>query len=98
MTEKAEVNTILLITLSFLVVFFTNCGQATEEQTRKREKFNSRWKFTRGDIENAQAYNFDDYNWRNLDLPHDWAIEGPFSKKVYFQGGFLPYPGVNFCL
>lgn len=95
MTEKAEVNTILLITLSFLVVFFTNCGQATEEQTRKREKFNSRWKFTRGDIENAQAYNFDDYNWRNLDLPHDWAIEGPFSKKVYFQGGFLPYPGVG---
>lgn len=62
---------------------------------RTREKFNSEWRFTKGDIENAQAYDFDDSNWRKLDLPHDWAIEGPFTKEVHSQGGSLPFPGVG---
>jgi hypothetical protein len=25
---------------------------------------------------------FDDTGWRRLDLPHDWAIEGPFSQDL----------------
>ncbi|HEV2765689.1 MAG TPA: glycoside hydrolase family 2 TIM barrel-domain containing protein, partial [Pyrinomonadaceae bacterium] len=35
---------------------------------------------------------FDDAAWRKLDVPHDWSIEGPFSKDnpTGKDGGFLP--------
>ena len=31
---------------------------------------------------------FDDYRWRKLDLPHDWAIELPFATNADFSHGF----------
>jgi beta-galactosidase len=38
---------------------------------------------------------FDDSGWRQLNLPHDWGIEGPF-KQGYFAGtGKLPYWGIG---
>ena len=92
---NSKINNILVIASSLLLIFYYGCSKPTEERIRNRMKFNSGWKFTRGDIKNAQSYDFDDSGWRKLDLPHDWAIEGPFSKEVYYQGGFLPYPGVG---
>lgn len=42
--------------------------------------------------------NFDDSKWEQVDLPHDWAIKGPFLKdyNVEIGGsmGRLPSPGV----
>lgn len=41
---------------------------------------------------------FDDGSWKNVNLPHDWAIEGPFLKDYNTEvgGGMgrLPSPGV----
>ena len=36
----------------------------------------------------AAAPNFDDRAWRKLDLPHDWAVEQPFSSVASFSHGF----------
>jgi len=36
----------------------------------------------------AAAANFDDRSWRKLNLPHDWAVEQPFSEKGSFSHGF----------
>jgi len=36
----------------------------------------------------AAAPNFDDRSWRKLNLPHDWAVEQPFSSKASFSHGF----------
>jgi beta-galactosidase len=33
---------------------------------------------------------FDDRNWRQLDLPHDWAVELEFSEKADANHGFKP--------
>ncbi|HEY2081630.1 MAG TPA: glycoside hydrolase family 2 TIM barrel-domain containing protein, partial [Verrucomicrobiae bacterium] len=33
---------------------------------------------------------FDDSHWRALDLPHDWAVELPFSTNADFRHGFKP--------
>ena len=30
----------------------------------------------------AAAPDFDDRAWRELDLPHDWAVEAPFDKRA----------------
>src|SRR5512142_709766 len=29
----------------------------------------------------AAAPEYNDADWRKLDLPHDWAVEGPFDEK-----------------
>lgn len=54
--------------------------------------FNQNWKFLLGDTPKAMAENYPDAKWRNLNLPHDWGIEGSFSKlhPATFSGGALP--------
>ena len=50
------------------------------------------WKFTRGDFPAARRPDFPDGQWRSIDLPHDWSIEGPFSpdNPSPSRGGYLP--------
>lgn len=38
---------------------------------------------------------FDDSCWRHLNLPHDWAIEGPFNIEYDGATGKLPYWGIG---
>ena len=50
------------------------------------------WKFSQVDTEAAQLTRFNDGNWRVLDIPHDWSIEGNFAKEhsSTFNQGALP--------
>lgn len=48
-------------------------------QPAGRVNFDSGWRFHLGDVEGAENPSFADGNWRELDLPHDWSIEGNFS-------------------
>lgn len=36
---------------------------------------------------------FDDHEWRQLNLPHDWAIEGPFGQQYEGETAKLKYWG-----
>lgn len=36
---------------------------------------------------------FNDADWRKVDLPHDWAIEGPFKQEYSGKTGKLKYSG-----
>ena len=38
---------------------------------------------------------FDDSQWRLLNLPHDWGIEGPFQQALSGATGKLPWFGVG---
>jgi beta-galactosidase len=38
--------------------------------------------------DSAAALNFDDRSWRQLNLPHEWAVEQDFSQKASFSHGF----------
>ncbi|HJZ79533.1 MAG TPA: glycoside hydrolase family 2 TIM barrel-domain containing protein, partial [Pyrinomonadaceae bacterium] len=38
---------------------------------------------------------FDDRGWRQLNLPHDWGIEGPFKQEYPGETGKLPWWGVG---
>ncbi|MGC6430784.1 MAG: glycoside hydrolase family 2 TIM barrel-domain containing protein [Jejuia sp.] len=57
--------------------------------------FNNSWKFFNDKVEGAEKVDFDDSKWRNLDLPHDWAIEGPFDVKYNARAGGLPFHGTG---
>jgi beta-galactosidase len=48
------------------------------------------WKFFRGDEPKAWYRGFDDSNWRNITLPHDWSVEEPFSIEHSSGTGYLP--------
>jgi len=37
---------------------------------------------------------FDDHEWRRLNLPHDWGVEGPFWQEYPGETGKLPWWGV----
>lgn len=77
---------ILLIAVSFLA-----CN-TEEKDVRIIKDFNFDWKFNLGDRPEAKVTSFDDKNWRTLNLPHDWSIEGEFSKEhpAKPEGGALP--------
>ncbi len=45
------------------------------------EDFNKSWNFKLGDYPTAIQSNFNTADWRTLQLPHDWSIEGAFSDK-----------------
>jgi beta-galactosidase len=51
-----------------------------------------------GNPGNGVAYvqpGFDDSSWRQINLPHDWAIEGPFTRAGGGGMGRLPTAGVG---
>lgn len=54
------------------------------------EDFDADWLFSRGDFASAMMPAFDDSGWRQLDVPHDWSIEGPFSEDYGSGNGFAP--------
>mgnify|MGYP003292541468 CR=1 FL=1 len=61
---------------------------------REVTSFNSGWKFSlESDVQpGVSDPEFNDRSWRQLDLPHDWAIEGDFSQDNPSGpgGGALP--------
>lgn len=67
-------------------------AESVPDPRRTRDSFDFGWRFTRGDPPGAHQPGFDDAAWRQLDLPHDWSIEGPYSEAetAAGPGGYLP--------
>src|SRR6185503_2650977 len=51
-------------------------------QASRTTNFDSDWRFFKGDAPEASAPAFNDAEWRKLDVPHDWSIEGPFDAPA----------------
>jgi beta-galactosidase len=96
--------------LTSLLIVITICiseALLAQESPRSRESFNQGWKFvkyfnasdeavtTDKEPENLQLPSINDNSWRSLDLPHDWAIEGPFSDTLENNTGLLPWKGIG---
>lgn len=58
----------------------------------KTESFNADWRFAKGDIAGAEQVSAEDSSWAIVNLPHDWAIEGPFDRNAAAtgSGAWLP--------
>lgn len=52
--------------------------------------FNQHWKFNLGDAGGAQELDYDDSAWRDVNLPHDYSIEQPYSASNEAESGYLP--------
>ena len=75
----------------FLILFATSLCFANS-RPGQRSSFNQNWRFELGEVANGQDVSLNDSKWRQLDLPHDWSIEGEFSEKhpAGTGGGALP--------
>ena len=50
-----------------------------DEEPRTIKKLKKGWRFIRSDVSGAEKADFDHSGWGTVDVPHDWAIEGPFD-------------------
>lgn len=68
-------------TLSLLWMGITLAAYGAGKQTIRKQLFDANWSFSK-----------DSSQWRAVDLPHDWSIEGTFSKDAPAgnDGGYLP--------
>lgn len=81
---------------TFLLVLLTLLASITAKaQYTADENFNKGWLFYNAPAAGAETTTFNDANWRHLDLPHDWAIEGPFDRKYDCRMGGLPVHGTG---
>lgn len=78
----------LLVLLASILITHTTFSS----NYRRVENFCKNWKFNLGDVINGYEPRLDDSKWRMLNLPHDWSIEGTFSKDhpATPGGGALP--------
>ena len=76
-----------------LLIFFALFADgAFGQSARSITDFDKGWHFHLGDISGGEKTTLADDNWRVLNLPHDWSIEGKFDQKnpATFDGGALP--------
>jgi beta-galactosidase/beta-glucuronidase len=52
--------------------------------------FDNDWRFKLADDQSYKNTTTDDSQWRKLDLPHDWSIEGQLSPTLASCTGYLP--------
>lgn len=81
--------------LLFTLILFSTAlkGFSQPISAGRNISFDANWSFKKDKNIDAKAANFNDANWRKLDLPHDWSIEdlsdtptdsiiGPFTVKA----------------
>ncbi|HET9570850.1 MAG TPA: glycoside hydrolase family 2 TIM barrel-domain containing protein [Bacteroidales bacterium] len=64
----------------------------TPLHAKQNSNIETNWRFNLGEAVGAEKPDFNDENWRILNLPHDWSIEGEYSSTnpTGRGGGYLP--------
>ncbi|MCA8830952.1 beta-galactosidase GalB [Hymenobacter pini] len=60
-------------------------GPAAQAQTRREYLLTTDWRFSKGDQPDAANPKFNDARWQRVQVPHDWAIYGPFDGNNDLQ-------------
>lgn len=67
----------------FIIFFFLTVSLYAQQRTEFLLEKN--WRFSKGDFPKAISDDFNDKNWEEVRIPHDWAIYGPFDRKHDLQ-------------
>lgn len=91
-----------IITVS---VFLLLCLSLHARNLREELNFDADWRFARYGLQPdgsrlpeppaMESPATDDSHWKLLNLPHDWAIEGPFRTDLEGYTGKLPWRGIG---
>lgn len=82
----------LNVTNAICLLLFATALCDANSRPGKRVSFNQSWRFQLGDVVNGKDATLNDSQWRQLNLPHDWSVEGVFSEShpAGTGGGALP--------
>lgn len=78
-----------VLTLGFLFFVFVVGKTSASEKIN----FDLNWRFIQHEVVNAEKPSYSDNEWRKLNLPHDWSIEGEYKETengTDWQSGYLP--------
>ena len=81
-----------LILCAGLAAVSLTANPASVDPDLRKQSFDYDWKFKLGDNAEAVDPGFKDKDWRDLNLPHDWSIEGEIKHEhaMGMAGGFFP--------
>lgn len=90
----------------YLIVFAWLCPLLLfGAEARTELCFDADWLFARygqqadgttlSEPQGMERYDYDDSKWRQLDVPHDWGIEGPFRPELEGFTAKLPWRGIG---
>jgi beta-galactosidase len=74
----------------FVIIFFISLSTSFYAQQLNKSLFNDGWAFHKGDISLEELNELNNNTWRQVDVPHDWSVEGPFSNQWASGTGYLP--------
>jgi len=75
---------------TFTILASTAPFPAAAADARVTQDFDANWLFSKGDFASAMMPAFDDSAWRQVNVPHDWSIEGPFGAGYGSGNGYAP--------
>ncbi|MCB9249458.1 MAG: glycoside hydrolase family 2 protein [Ignavibacteriales bacterium] len=78
----------IILSIFFSIILFQSVLISSDYKN-----FNYDWKFAKGNHDKAEQINFDDSDWQQVKLPHDWAIYGPFDPNGNPETAKLPWKG-----
>ncbi|WP_297094869.1 DUF4982 domain-containing protein [uncultured Draconibacterium sp.] len=73
-----------LFSFIFILFIFSACVE-TSSETRSVQTLSKDWKFINQEVTDAQLPQTDAADWETVEVPHDWAIKGPFDKEIDAQ-------------
>ncbi len=82
----------ILFGILFVWTSCVSCSSDDFTASERKQSFDNNWKFFLGDTIGAGSKDFNDKEWRSLDLPHDWSIEGKIdiNNPTRGAGGYYP--------
>lgn len=66
----------------FILITVSLCVSSQNYDYSKTILLDKNWKFIKSDVLNAEFPELNTDNWETVNVPHDWAIYGPFDKEI----------------
>jgi beta-galactosidase len=100
-------NGLLVLALSLMITttFFAQNKSIARMGSADTSSFDEGWLFSRYGLQpdgtrkeepkDLEAASLNDAAWQKLNLPHDWAIAGPFRSDLTGETGKLPWKGIG---
>jgi beta-galactosidase len=70
------------VQLKLFLIFHISTLTLFAQSPRTVELLDKGWRFSKGEVPEAQSTTFDDSLWKQVVVPHDWAIGEPFDMNI----------------
>lgn len=70
-------------TIYFLLLFIPTLSNG--QQVRQSFLLEKNWLFIQGEVKGGESTTLNDADWKTVNIPHDWAIYGPFDRSNDLQ-------------